>query len=72
MLVDVLRGTQTEIDAINGNKPNIVRLNDTTIGAIVREGERYGVGVDFNKLLCGLLSRPQVPQGVEFLKNQLQ
>jgi 2-dehydropantoate 2-reductase len=41
MLVDVLRGVQTEVDSING--------------AIVKEGEKLGVSVLINKTLCGLL-----------------
>jgi 2-dehydropantoate 2-reductase len=42
MLVDVLRGVPTEIDAING--------------AIVREGEKLGVAVLINKTLYTLLT----------------
>lgn len=48
MLADVMRGSQTEIDSING--------------AIVREGEKLGVSVLINKTLCGLLSLPFVNQ----------
>lgn len=44
VLVDVMRGVKTEIDQING--------------AIVREGERLGVSVLFNKTLCNLLNVP--------------
>lgn len=41
MLADILRGTPTEIDTING--------------AIVREGERVGVPTPINALLVGLI-----------------
>lgn len=46
MLRDVLRGTKTEIDSING--------------AIVREGERHGVDVLLNRMMIGLMELPSV------------
>eukprot|EP01117_Protostelium_nocturnum_P015129 TRINITY_DN5833_c0_g1_i1.p1 TRINITY_DN5833_c0_g1~~TRINITY_DN5833_c0_g1_i1.p1 ORF type:complete len:730 (+),score=268.81 TRINITY_DN5833_c0_g1_i1:211-2400(+) len=42
MLVDVMRGSPTEIDAING--------------AIVREGDKLGISVRTNRILCDLMS----------------
>lgn len=45
MLKDVMRGIPTEVDSING--------------AIVREGERLGVEVFYNRTLCGLVGLPQ-------------
>jgi len=45
MLRDVQRGVKTEIEYING--------------AIVREGEKLGVDVDFNRRIVSLLEHPQ-------------
>lgn len=47
MLYDVQRGETTEVQCING--------------AIVREGERLGIPVHFNKKLLDLLSRDSRP-----------
>jgi 3-methyl-2-oxobutanoate hydroxymethyltransferase len=50
MLRDVQRGVPTEIDFING--------------AIVKEGEKYGVNVEFNKRIIKLLQKPQLRASV--------
>jgi len=58
MLRDVQRGVPTEIDFING--------------AIVKEGEKHGVNVEFNKRIIKLLQKPQLRASVlnDYLKTK--
>jgi len=47
MLQDIIRGEETEIDAING--------------AIVREGAKAGIHVPVNQLIVDLIKSPRRP-----------
>jgi 3-methyl-2-oxobutanoate hydroxymethyltransferase len=58
MLRDVQRGVPTEIDFING--------------AIVKEGEKYGVSVEYNKRIIKILQKPQMRASIlnDYLRSK--